>query len=162
MSTVRHLPRHPCCSPDVVLDAFAYILPDTFEIGPMPGVDASTFADFTALKERNGNLVLGISLGGWTFNDNGTDTQGVFSIMTSTADNRQKFIRNLLSFMKHYGFTAVDFDWEYPGTPDRQPADTDTTKDGANYVKLIEDTRTAFDQEPINYEISFTAPTSYW
>ena len=90
------------------LDAFGYITPGTFEIGPMPGTAPSTFSDFTALKQRNSALVAGISLGGWTFNDNGTDTQPVFGDIVSSPANRQTFINNLLSFMRHYGFDAVD------------------------------------------------------
>jgi len=52
--------------------AFAYISPGTFEIAPMPGTDASTFSDFTDLKQQNPALIVSISLGGWSFNDNGT------------------------------------------------------------------------------------------
>ncbi|KAL4962433.1 glycosyl hydrolases family 18-domain-containing protein [Aspergillus stella-maris] len=142
--------------------AFAYISPDDYEIGPMPDIPEKTISDFTALKERNPDVVLGVSLGGWTFNDNKTDTQIVFAELSSTTENRAKFIKNLLSFMRHYGFNAVDLDWEYPGAPDRQPEDWDSSDDGKNYVKLMKDIRKAFDDEGLNYELSFTAPTSYW
>ncbi|KAL3476933.1 glycosyl hydrolases family 18-domain-containing protein [Aspergillus californicus] len=142
--------------------AFAYISPDDYEIGPMPDVPEKTLSDFTALKERNPNVVLGVSLGGWTFNDNHTDTQIVFAELSSSKENRSKFIKNLLSFMRHYGFDAVDIDWEYPGAPDRQPPSWDGTDDGKNYVKLMKEIREAFDDEGLDYELSFTAPTSYW
>ncbi|KAE8553815.1 hypothetical protein EYB25_002353 [Talaromyces marneffei] len=36
--------------------AFGYITPETYKIGVMPGVDASTFSDFTALKSKNSDL----------------------------------------------------------------------------------------------------------
>ncbi|KAJ5326544.1 hypothetical protein MYU51_014673 [Penicillium brevicompactum] len=142
--------------------AFAYIDPDSYDIGPMPEVEEKTLKDFTALKERNPHVVLGVSLGGWTFNDNKTDTQKVFAELSSTEKNRSKFIDKLLSFMRHYGFNAVDIDWEYPGAPDRQPKDWDSTDDGKNYVKLLQDIRKAFDDQDLEYELSFTAPTSYW
>ncbi|KAJ0359311.1 hypothetical protein COL922a_014574, partial [Colletotrichum nupharicola] len=78
-------------------------------------------------------------------------------------EKRAKFIKNLLSFMRHYGFDAVDIDWEYPGAPDRQPPDWEGGKnDGKNWVKLMEQIREAFDDEGLDYELSFTAPTSYW
>lgn len=64
--------------------------------------------------------------------------------------------------MRHYGFNAVDIDWEYPGAPDRQPEDWDSADDGKNYVKLLKDIRKAFDDQDLEYELSFTAPTSYW
>ncbi|KAL2869898.1 glycosyl hydrolases family 18-domain-containing protein [Aspergillus lucknowensis] len=142
--------------------AFAYISPDDYEIGPMPDVPEKTLTDFTALKERNPQVVLGVSLGGWTFNDNHTDTQIVFADLASTKEKRSKFIKNLLSFMRHYGFDAVDIDWEYPGAPDRQPPDWDSKNDGKNYAKLMQEIRKAFDDEGLEFELSFTAPTSYW
>lgn len=146
----------------MTLDAFAYISPDDYEIGPMPDIPERTLTDFTALKERNPSVVLGVSLGGWTFNDNHADTQIVFADLSSTSEKRSKFIKNLLSFMRHYGFNAVDLDWEYPGAPDRQPEDWDGADDGKNYVKLMQDIRKAFKDQGLDYELSFTAPTSYW
>jgi chitinase len=91
--------------------AFGYIQPGTFEVVPMDDLPLSLFSDLTALKSRNRGLKAIISLGGWTFNDNGTSTQPVFSDMVSSAGNRKKFIDNLFSFMKHYGFDGVDIDW---------------------------------------------------
>ncbi|KAK0647937.1 Killer toxin subunits alpha/beta [Lasiodiplodia hormozganensis] len=138
--------------------AFGYITPDSFEIAPMEGVDAKLFSDFTALKKRNSGLKATISLGGWSFNDNDTSTQPVFSDLVSSSSNRQKFINNLFSFMRHYGFDGVDFDWEYPGAPDRGGHD----EDGENYTLLMKELKDAIAKQPEDYEVSFTAPTSYW
>ncbi|KAJ6052520.1 glycosyl hydrolases family 18-domain-containing protein [Penicillium canescens] len=142
--------------------AFAVIEPDTYKVGPMPKADESTLSDFTALKERNPNVVVGVSIGGWDFNNNHTDTQGVFADIVSSSDKRQKFVDELMKFMKHYAFDAVDLDWEYPGAPDRQPPKTNTTGNTEGYVKLVQDIRKAFDAEDKKYELSFTTPTSYW
>lgn len=60
--------------------------------------------------------------------------------MTSTADNRKKFISGLINFMEHYGFDGVDLDWEYPQADDRGGI----TADKANYVALAKDLRAAF------------------
>lgn len=128
----------------------------------MPDVKEKTLKDFTALKERNPHVVLGVSLGGWTFNDNKTDTQKVFAEIASKEDNHSKFIDKLLSFIRHYSFDAVDIDWEYLGAPDRQPKDWDSKDNGKNYVKLMQDIRKAFDDQDLEYELSFTALTSYW
>lgn len=52
----------------------------------------------------------------------------------------------------------VDFDWEYPGAPDRGGK----TEDTENYVFLLKAVREAFDNSDGTYGISFTAPSSYW
>lgn len=91
--------------------SFAYITPGTYEIVPMDGIDPELFMKFTNLKRKNSGLKIMVSLGGWTFNDNGTATQPVFGDIARTEDNRSKFITQLLSFMRHYAFDGVDFDW---------------------------------------------------
>jgi chitinase len=52
-----------------------------------------------------------VSIGGWTFSDNGTATQPVFGDIASTDANRQKFADRLVIFMTLYGFDGVDLDW---------------------------------------------------
>jgi chitinase len=115
-----------------------------------------------------------VALGGWTFNDNGTATQPVFSEMVSSPANRQKFIANLLSFFREFAFDGVDFDWvspiwpalrsmltamqEYPGAPDRGG----TPQDAANFAVFLKELREAIAAQPVPYVVSFTIPTSYW
>lgn len=77
----------------------------------MDGNPQDLFSQLTALKERNSGLKAIIALGGWTFNDDGTATQPVYSQMVSSAATRAKFIDNLLSFLREYAFDGVDFDW---------------------------------------------------
>ena len=69
--------------------------------------------DIRNMKSGNGALEIFVSVGGWTFSDNGTSTQGVFPSIAADAGKRQKFAENLVSFMKQYGFDGVDIDWEY-------------------------------------------------
>ena len=64
------------------------------------------------LKSGNSALEVFISIGGWTFSDNGTATQDVFPSVAADAGKRQKFANNLVQFMKQYGFDGVDLDWE--------------------------------------------------
>lgn len=71
----------------------------------------STFEDVVALKDLKPDLKVFVSIGGWTFSDNGTATQPVFGNIARTSDNRQKFANNLLKFMTGYGFDGVDLDW---------------------------------------------------
>lgn len=92
--------------------SFGYISPGEFDLVPMDDLDPDLFSQFTEVKRSNPGLKTVIALGGWTFNDNGTATQPVFSNMVSTAANRAKFIKKLFSFMREYAFDGVDFDWE--------------------------------------------------
>jgi chitinase len=78
----------------------------------MPGVDSDTLTQIMEMKSHNPNVKMMISLGGWSFNDNGTDTQPVYSDMVSTSAKRAQFIDNLFSFLMQYGLDGVDFDWE--------------------------------------------------
>lgn len=91
--------------------SFGYISPNEFKIIPMDNQKESLFSDLTDLKKKNRALKTVVALGGWTFNDNGTQFQPVFSNMVSSASNRAKFISNLLSFLRENAFDGVDFDW---------------------------------------------------
>lgn len=44
----------------------------------MGKVDESSLSEFMALKDRNPDVVVGVSIGGWDFNNNHTSTQGSF------------------------------------------------------------------------------------
>ena len=91
--------------------SFGYISPNDFKIIPMDNQKESLFSDLTDLKKKNRALKAVVALGGWTFTDNGTEYQSVFSSMVSSASNRAKFISNLLSFLRANAFDGVDFDW---------------------------------------------------
>lgn len=142
--------------------SFGYIKPDSFEIIPMDDGNPppeSTLAEFAGLKRKNPSLKVVIALGGWTFNNNNTIWQPVFSDIVSSESNRAKFITNVKTFLTRYAFDGVDLDWEYPGAGDRGGH----PDDGVNFTKLLQEMRTAFDGMTGGYkEISFTAPTSYW
>ncbi|GAW17905.1 hypothetical protein ANO14919_073740 [Xylariales sp. No.14919] len=140
--------------------SFGYIRPDTYEIIPIQDggdqtLSEDTLKEFASLKRRNPSVKVTIALGGWTFNDNGTIWQPVFSDLSSTKEKRGRFITSLKTFMTRYGFDGVDLDWEYPGAPDRGGHDYD----GENFTSLLEEMRDSFGGK---YEVSFTAPTSYW
>ncbi|KAF3196307.1 hypothetical protein TWF106_005016 [Orbilia oligospora] len=105
--------------------AFAFITPDTYDIIPMPNTDPKLFSRTTALKSTYPGLKVWISVGGWTFNDNGTIWQPVFSDLASSQAKRAKFINSMIKFMIQYGFDGCDLDWEYPGAPDRGGQEAD-------------------------------------
>ncbi|RKU40671.1 hypothetical protein DL546_003055 [Coniochaeta pulveracea] len=112
----------------------------------------------TDAKLYNSQLQVFISVGGWTFSDNGTVTQPLLSEISSTEANRQKFADNVVKFCNKWGFDGLDIDWEYPGAPDRggKPEDTD------NYTRLMKTLRQTFNGSPRRLGLSFTIPSSYW
>lgn len=138
--------------------SFGYISPGTFDLVPMDDLSPDLFSQFTDVKKSNPGLKTVIALGGWTFNDNGTATQPVFSDMVSTAANRALFIKKLFAFMRQYAFDGVDFDWEYPGATDRGGK----PEDGKNFVTFLKELNEENDKQLMHYVVSFTVPTSFW
>ncbi|KAF7171146.1 hypothetical protein CNMCM5623_003575 [Aspergillus felis] len=119
---------------------------------------SSLFKDATNLKSIKQDLSVFVSIGGWTFSDNGTATQPVFGDIAADETSRQTFANNVVHFMKQYGFDGLDIDWEYPGAPDRGGKAEDT----ANYVLLLKTLRSTFDASGSKFGLTFTAPSSYW
>lgn len=139
--------------------AFAYITPVTYEIVPMPGEDFDLITKVANAKMRSPDTKMWVSIGGWSFNDNGTSTQPVFSDIASSLLKQAAFANKLAQFMSQYGFDGVDLDWEYPGAPDRGGQSTTDIK---NYVNLLQIIKSKFNVEKKAWGISITVPTSYW
>ncbi|KAF4160011.1 hypothetical protein CNMCM6936_004140 [Aspergillus lentulus] len=157
---------HKVASADLPLDAlthvnfaFASIDPSTYQVVTMDSsTPSSLFKDAANLKSIKEDLSVFVSVGGWTFSDNGTATQPVFGEIAADKSSRQTFANNVVHFMKQYGFDGLDIDWEYPGAPDRGGKAEDT----ANYVLLLETLRKTFDASGSKFGLTFTAPSSYW
>ncbi|KAJ6133731.1 class V chitinase [Penicillium sp. IBT 18751x] len=137
--------------------AFTFFDPTTFEISPMTSAAAGLYKSFTGLKKKSPGLETWISIGGWTFNDDGNtpNTRTAFSDMASSSANRRNFIEALQNFMQSYGFDGIDIDWEYPAADDRGGSAADTD----NFVKLLNEMRSSWGT---SYGISVTLPSSYW
>ncbi|KAI0865410.1 hypothetical protein F4860DRAFT_307737 [Xylaria cubensis] len=138
--------------------SFGYITPGDFDIVMMPGVPDDVIDQIMELKYVNPGVKIIISLGGWTFSDNGTDTQPVFGDIVANEGNRLKFITNLLAFMNQHGFDGVDFDWEYPGAGDRGGNEDD----GKNFTDFLFTLWVVNLLQAKHYLVSFTTPTSFW
>ncbi|MGE5403197.1 MAG: glycosyl hydrolase family 18 protein [Ignavibacteriales bacterium] len=76
-----------------------------------------------------------ISVGGWR-PISPTDTN--FSKMAASPAARQKFVTNLVNFIKQNGYDGADLDWEYPKSTDM-----------ANYTALLTELRQAFNTNGI-------------
>jgi chitinase len=69
--------------------------------------DSVNLAVLNSLKEKNKDLKIIISIGGW-----GAE---YFSDAAFSDSSRLKFARSAISFMKGLKLDGVDLDWEYPG-----------------------------------------------
>ncbi|KAL4935574.1 hypothetical protein BDV06DRAFT_217331 [Aspergillus oleicola] len=139
--------------------AFASIDPDAYQIVAMDSSNpTSLFKDTTNIKSVKEDISVFVSIGGWSFSDNGTETQPLFGEIAADEAKRKKFAHNVVNFMQQYGFDGVDLDWEYPGAGDRggKPEDTE------NYVLLVKTLRETFDKSGSKFGLTFTAPASYW
>ncbi|KAJ7058105.1 glycosyl hydrolases family 18-domain-containing protein [Mycena amicta] len=81
------------------------------------------------LKLANRNLKVLLSVGGWTYSQNGH-----FNFVTS-ASARATFVASAVSMVESYGFDGIDLDFEYPST----------AAQGQGFADLFTALRTAFD-----------------
>lgn len=148
----------PASSLNQVNFAFASVDPASFDIIPMPGDSTDQFSQLTAVKARAPDTLFFVSIGGWNFNNNDTNTQKVFSTIASTSANRRKFATNIFNFCTQYGFDGVDIDWEYPGASDRGGVPADVQ----NFPLMIAEIASLYHPIFPTPRVSITVPTSYW
>ncbi|WP_165040847.1 glycoside hydrolase family 18 protein [Dysgonomonas sp. ZJ709] len=72
--------------------------------------DTINFRKLNLLKEKNPDLKILISLGGWGWSKN-------FSDAVLTAEGREAFSQSALDIMTTYKLDGIDIDWEYPAIP---------------------------------------------
>ena len=88
---------------------------------------SSSLAVLTRLLTRN--LKITLSVGGWTYSQNGH-----FSFVTD-ATKRQTFVNSALQLIEDYGLDGLDLDFEYPSN----------AAQGQGFADLITALRSAFD-----------------
>ncbi|NKF05918.1 glycosyl hydrolase family 18 protein [Clostridium gasigenes] len=130
------------------------------------GANAGIINALQDLRAENPNMKIGTSIGGWS-------KSGDFSTVTADPTIRAKFVENVMKFVEYTNMDFVDIDWEYPGDA-RQPDKVDnkndegtpnaTAADKENYIKLLQDLRTALDKQGKRlgkpYELSVALPVS--
>ncbi|GKT50966.1 mutanase Pc12g07500 [Colletotrichum spaethianum] len=134
--------------------AFGWIEAGTFALIPDANGDEDQLRQLAALKGQATGLHVWLTLGGYDFSTGSrkaSGTQGIFSDIASTHENRQKFLANLVSFLQKFGFDGVDIDWRWP----------QTGEDATNYVILLDEMREYFDTQSAGstaWGISSTLP----
>ena len=106
------------------------------------GAANTQFKQIIDWKNRNADLDVIMSVGGWSYSR-------PFFEMISTPENRTKFLDSLEMWLKTpaFGFIdGIDFDFEYPGGEGFDTDVGDASVDGANYNALILETRAMFDR----------------
>jgi chitinase len=125
----------------VVNYAFAYVGADgTIVLDGGPAEEAA-FARLRALKERDPDVRVMVSVGGWTRSDR-------FSDMAADAAKRAAFADSAIGFLRRHRFDGIDIDWEYPGDigfPCPAGETCQRPEDKRNFVALARELRSALD-----------------
>ncbi|HWB24298.1 MAG TPA: glycoside hydrolase family 18 protein [Chitinophagaceae bacterium] len=98
--------------------------------------DDSNLKKLVALKARNPNLKILISIGGWTWSKHFSD-----AVLTDTA--RKKFAESAVEIVAKYKLDGVDIDWEYPGMIG--DSNVYRPEDKGNYTLMFKDLRSSLD-----------------
>ncbi len=116
------------------------------------------YAMLMALKQRNPDLKILPSIGGWTLSD-------PFYSFTDKA-NRDVFVASVKRFLQTWKFyDGVDIDWEYPGGQGAAPDLGDPLKDGDAYAALMQELRIMLDELTVEtgrtYELTSAVGVGY-
>ena len=105
------------------------------------------------LKEKNPNLKVMFSVGGWTAGG------WIFSQMVSTPENRLKFTQSIIHFLHYFKLDGLDLDWEYPGF-DMLPEVPTDPEDKIHFTSLMKELYTAFQVE--GFLLTFAGAPAPW
>ena len=96
----------------------------------------SRLKQIVALKKKNPNLMVQLSVGGWG--------AGNFSEMAASEKHRKQFCQNCLSAVEKYGLDGIDLDWEYPTS--NVAGISSSPSDTHNFTLLLKDLREVLGQ----------------
>lgn len=104
-----------------------------------PAGDARNLRGLTALRQRNPDLRIVLSLGGW-------DDSAGFSDVAASAASRSAFARSCGELLREYGLDGVDLDWEYP-VSGGAPGVVHRPQDRENFTLLLQELRRTLDRQ---------------
>ena len=130
------------------------IVDESLRINFPSNEDMNRFQRLVALKQKNKDLKIILSIGGWSFQNSGP-TVDRFKNMMATKASRSTFIASAVGLMSLMNFDGIDIDWEYPTTPERSGSLADTD----NFLAFVQEARASFGS---SYSLSIAAPSGYW
>ncbi|KAL5089523.1 hypothetical protein Trisim1_005218 [Trichoderma cf. simile WF8] len=98
-----------------------------------------------------------VSFGGWGFSTGVASYEVLRKAMSP--ESRDRFVSNIVSFVKEARVDGIDLDWEYPGAPDIPGIPAGLPSDTRNYLDTLRSLRKAL---PAKYSLSIAVPASYW
>lgn len=99
--------------------------------------ESTRFKKILALKEKNPDLKIMLSIGGWG--------AGNFSEMAADETHRKNFCKNCLAAVEKYGLAGIDLDWEYPTSS--SAGISSSPDDTKNFNLLLKDLREVLGDE---------------
>lgn len=137
--------------------AFAYIGQDNkIKLG-YPDIDPANFSKLNKLKEQNKNLKILVSVGGWSWS-------GQFSNTAASAVARTEFAKSCVDLLTKYNLDGIDLDWEYP-VGGGLATNSKRAEDKQNFTLLLKEIRLKLDEQELKdkkeYLLTIAGGASY-
>jgi chitinase len=94
--------------------------------------DAGNLVRLNALKNKNPDLKVLVSVGGWSWSGN-------FSDAALTPESRRQFAESVAEMIREHNLDGIDLDWEYPGQIGA--GNTFRSEDKQNFTLLLREVR---------------------
>ncbi len=131
--------------------AFVDVSPDGNCVSAAPALDQSNFTQLRLVKQRNPQLEILFSVGGYS-------RSAYFSNAALTPASRSQFASSCIQLMQQNGFDGIDIDWEVP-VSGGAPGTIHRPKDKQNYTALIAELRRQMDESGgRHYLLSIATP----
>ncbi len=114
------------------------------------GKDAANLDKLAALKRKNPQLRILLSVGGWGWSK-------YFSNAALTPQSRELFCESALALVRAHKLDGLDIDWEYPGN--KGAGNVFRPEDRTNFTLLLRDLRAHMNREREGQRLQLTIAT---